>query len=128
MEWLQSFEEEFIAPSKTRKRMKLLLVFLVILGLIWWRVQNRVTVVNATSQTIRYLVVDERQFENVPPGRSVSFGFHIEHDHIFDVQAILEDGRELKDICGYLVWEDDWRGAVRCRITIEPSGEMRFEE
>lgn len=101
---------------------------LVVIGLLWWATRNRLTVVNSSGQAIHSLTVEVGgeviAFGDLPEGISASAHFWIEQEEVFEVCARLADGTEIKDSCGYVVWEEGIFG-VEAVIAVQPGGELR---
>jgi hypothetical protein len=97
----------------------------IFLGL-WWIPKNRVDVINESGQTIHSLTVKVSgrtiKFGDVISGGSESTFFSTpHHESYFEVRGQLEDGTQINEDVGYVVWEEYFLHRV---ILILPDGKV----
>jgi hypothetical protein len=101
-------------------------ITVAILFVLWWIPKNRFDVINESGQTIHALTVrvSERtiKFGDVYSGESKSWFFYTPRgETYFEVRGQLEDGTQINDDVGYVVWEDYFLDRV---ILILPEGKV----
>jgi hypothetical protein len=103
-------------------------MLLVVVFGAWSIARNRVVVVNESGQRVHSLVVEvcgkTIRLGDIPPGGSAcaAFGTPVDESH-FELRGRLEDGTEVNDSGGYVVWEDYGRRFV---IVIGPRADVSY--